>query len=69
MARIVRFNPMSVQKDRMDRPSVTDEAIGCFENVPQPVLEAIDGLRYNSMRVVLVAVDNDSLMGNMTFVI
>src|SRR6478752_5352090 len=25
--RIVRFNPMSVQKDRMDRASVTDEAI------------------------------------------
>jgi protoporphyrinogen oxidase len=38
------------------------EAIGCFENVPQSVLEAIDGLRYNSMRVVLVAVDNESLM-------
>src|SRR3954452_13875210 len=26
-ARIVRFNPMSVPKDRMDRASVTDEAI------------------------------------------
>jgi len=38
------------------------EAIRCFENVPAPVLEAIDGLRYNSMRVVLVAVDNESLM-------
>lgn len=38
------------------------EAIGCFENVPAPVLDAIDGLRYNSMRVVLVAVENESLM-------
>ena len=38
------------------------EAIGCFEDVPPDVLEAVDGLRYNSMRVVLVAVDNESLM-------
>jgi len=38
------------------------EAIGCFENVPKDVVDAIDGLRYNSMRVVLVAVDNESLM-------
>ena len=38
------------------------EAIGCFEKVPKPVLDAIDGLRYNSMRVVLVAVGNESLM-------
>jgi len=38
------------------------EAIHCFADVPGNVLEAVDGLRYNSMRIVLVAVDNDSLM-------
>ncbi len=38
------------------------DAIRCFEDVPEEVLTAIDNLRYNSMRVVLVAVDNESLM-------
>ncbi|MBA2474567.1 MAG: FAD-dependent oxidoreductase [Actinobacteria bacterium] len=38
------------------------DAIKCFENVPEEVQNAIDDLRYNSMRVVLVAVDNESLM-------
>ena len=38
------------------------EAIHCFENVPPEVLEAVRRLRYNSMRIVLVAVDDESLM-------
>jgi protoporphyrinogen oxidase len=38
------------------------EAIGCFEDVPREVRAAVEGLHYNSMRVVLVAVDNESLM-------
>jgi len=38
------------------------DAIGCFESVPDEVARAVEGLRYNSMRVVLVAVDNESLM-------
>ncbi len=38
------------------------EAINCFADVPDEVRRAVDGLRYNSMRVVLVAVGNESLM-------
>jgi protoporphyrinogen oxidase len=38
------------------------EAIGCFDDVPPEVRAAVEGLHYNSMRVVLVAVDNESLM-------
>lgn len=38
------------------------EAIRCFKDVPRDVLQAVEGLHYNSMRVVLVAVNNESLM-------
>ncbi len=38
------------------------EAIKCFPGAPDEVLQAVDGLRYNSMRVVLVGVGNESLM-------
>lgn len=37
------------------------EAINCFPDVPDEVRQAVDGLRYNSMRVVLVGVGNESL--------
>lgn len=37
-------------------------ALPCFEDVPEEVVSAVEGLRYNSIRVVLVAVDNESLM-------
>jgi len=37
-------------------------AIRCFEAVPDEIASAVDDLRYNSIRVVLVAVDNESLM-------
>jgi len=38
------------------------EALPCFPDVPAPVQSAVADLRYNSMRIVLVAVDNESLM-------
>jgi protoporphyrinogen oxidase len=38
------------------------EAIGCFEHVPPEVLQAVRGLRYNSMRIVLIAVKDESFM-------
>ena len=38
------------------------EAIRCLVNVPAMVLEAVDQLRYNAIRVSLVAVNNESLM-------
>jgi protoporphyrinogen oxidase len=38
------------------------EAIRCFSDVSNEVRRAVEDLRYNSMRVVLVAVDNESLM-------
>ena len=38
------------------------EAIRCFDDVPADVVEAVDGLRYNSLRVAFVAVNNESLM-------
>lgn len=38
------------------------EAIHCFEDVPADVMAAVSDLRYNSMRVVLVAVNNETLM-------
>ena len=38
------------------------EAIRCLVNVPVMVLEAVDQLRYNAIRVSLVAVNNESLM-------
>ncbi len=40
------------------------EAIKCFENVPAEVLSAIDGFRYNSMRIVFLAVNDESLMNH-----
>lgn len=38
------------------------EAVNCFDNVPAPVRQAVAGLRYNSMRVVLIAVNDESLL-------
>jgi protoporphyrinogen oxidase len=38
------------------------EAIRCFEDVPPAVSEAVRRLRYNSMRIVLIAVEDESLM-------
>jgi protoporphyrinogen oxidase len=38
------------------------DAIHCFENVPEEVLEAVRGLRYNALRLAFIAVNNESLM-------
>jgi protoporphyrinogen oxidase len=38
------------------------EAIRCLENVPVEVLDAVQHLRYNAIRVSLIAVNNESLM-------
>jgi len=37
-------------------------AVKCFENVPQNVTDAINALRYTTIRVVLIAVNNKSLL-------
>jgi protoporphyrinogen oxidase len=37
------------------------DAIHCFENVPQEVIDAVAGLRYNALRLAFVAVGNTSL--------
>ncbi len=50
---------------RFDRLVVSfpiHEAIRCFADVPEEVRQAVDGLRYNSMRVVLVGVGTESLL-------
>ena len=38
------------------------EAVRCFADVPEDVRDAVAGLRYNAIRVALVAVNNESLM-------
>lgn len=38
------------------------EAIKCLKTVPGPVLKAVDSLKYNSVRTVLVGINNDSLL-------
>jgi protoporphyrinogen oxidase len=38
------------------------EAIGCFADVPREVIEAVQRLRYNALRLVFIAVNNESLM-------
>jgi protoporphyrinogen oxidase len=38
------------------------DAIGCFDDVPDEVLEAVRGLRYNALRLAFIAVSNESLM-------
>ena len=38
------------------------EAIGCFDDVPLEVTRAVQDLRYNALRVVFLAVNNESLM-------
>ena len=38
------------------------EAVRCFADVPPEVERAVGGLRYNAVRVALVAVNNESLM-------
>jgi protoporphyrinogen oxidase len=48
--------------DRIISTVPIHEAISCFPDVPSEVLAAVQDLRYNSMRIVLVAVGNESLM-------
>ncbi len=38
------------------------EAIRCFDSVPDPVQRAVAGLRYNTINIVFVAVNNPALM-------
>jgi protoporphyrinogen oxidase len=38
------------------------DAVGCFENVPGEVHDAVRGLRYNALRMAFIAVNNESLM-------
>ncbi len=38
------------------------EAIKCFRNVPEAIIDAIEALIYNSLRIVFLAVNNESLM-------
>ena len=38
------------------------DAVGCFDDVPDEVREAVAGLRYNALRLAFVAVSNESLM-------
>ncbi len=38
------------------------DAISCFENVPDEVLEAVANLRFNALRLAFIAVNNESLM-------
>jgi protoporphyrinogen oxidase len=38
------------------------EAIGCFADVPHEVTRAVQDLRYNALRLVFLAVNNESLM-------
>jgi protoporphyrinogen oxidase len=38
------------------------DAITCFENVPDEVKKAADGLRYNTINIVFVAVNDESLL-------
>lgn len=50
---------------RFDRLTVAfpiHDAIKCFDDVPAEVRAAVDGLRYNTINVVMVAVNDESLM-------
>jgi protoporphyrinogen oxidase len=38
------------------------DALGCFEDVPAEVLEAVRSLRYNALRLAFIAVNNESLL-------
>jgi protoporphyrinogen oxidase len=38
------------------------EAVRCFDDIPPHVIAAVNGLRYNSLRLAFVAVDNASLL-------
>jgi protoporphyrinogen oxidase len=38
-------------------------AVKCFEDVPESIVAAVEALRYNSIRIVFLAVNNESLMG------
>ena len=38
------------------------EAIDCMDDVPQDVIDAVEALRYNSVRVVLIGINNQSLI-------
>ena len=38
-------------------------AVKCFKDVPEAIVTAVQSLRYNSIRIVFLAVSNESLMG------
>lgn len=48
--------------DRLVLTIPVHEAVKCMEGVPQEVLDALAALRHNAVRVVLVGVNNESLM-------
>jgi protoporphyrinogen oxidase len=39
------------------------QAVRCFQDVPKQIVSAVESLRYNSVRIVFLAVNNESLMG------
>ena len=48
--------------DRLVLTIPLDRAVACFENVPGSVMAAAAGLRYNSVRIVMIGIDDASLM-------
>ena len=48
--------------DRLVMAFPVMDAVPCFEDVPEEVLEAVKGLRYNALRLAFIAVNNESLM-------
>ncbi len=54
--------PAARRYDRVTVAFPIHEAIRCFENVPDRVREAVAGLRYNTISVVLVGVNDESLL-------
>jgi protoporphyrinogen oxidase len=48
--------------DRLVMAFPVMDAVGCFDNVPDEVHEALRGLRYNALRLAFIAVNNESLM-------
>src|SRR5262249_36361560 len=48
--------------DHLVMASPVMDAIGCFDDAPAEVQEAVRGLRYNALRLAFIAVNNESLM-------
>lgn len=48
--------------DRLVLTSPVTDALRYFEDVPKDVVDAAGGLRHNAVRIVLVGVDNESLL-------